>query len=157
MPAKSAAARINDLLHDYTHCIDEDRLEEWPDFFTDPCIYKVMPRENADLGLPIALMYCDSRGMLRDRVVSLRNANVYNLHYDRHMVSNIRITGSSKGVYSVRSNYTLFQTTLEGITTLFSTGVYNDKVRIANGDAKFSEKTVIVDTFNIDNLIATPI
>ena len=27
--------------------------EEWPNFFTEDCIYEIIPKENADLGLPM--------------------------------------------------------------------------------------------------------
>ena len=30
---------IERLISDYVHCIDDDRLEEWPGFFADPCVY----------------------------------------------------------------------------------------------------------------------
>ena len=26
---------------DYARCIDDDRLEEWPSFFVEDCLYKV--------------------------------------------------------------------------------------------------------------------
>ena len=37
---------INDLMADYCHYIDDDRLEEWLDFFTEDCHYKILSREN---------------------------------------------------------------------------------------------------------------
>jgi len=57
------------LLCDYVETIDDDRLEQWPDLFVDDCVYQVIARENADRGLPTSAMYCDSRGMLVDRIV----------------------------------------------------------------------------------------
>jgi len=68
--------QVNKLLSDYVECIDDDRLEDWPDLFVEDCLYQVIARENADRGLPTSAMYCDSRGMLRDRVVALRHANI---------------------------------------------------------------------------------
>ena len=66
---------VTGLINDYVACIDADELERWPDFFTEQCNYKVIPRENADAGLPVSVMFCDSKGMLKDRIVALRNAH----------------------------------------------------------------------------------
>ena len=87
--------RIDALVADYIHCIDEDRLEEWPDFFTADGRYKVITRENYDLGLPVALIYCDGRGMFEDRISALRTANIYEPHVYCHMVSALKILDSS--------------------------------------------------------------
>src|SRR5438874_1228603 len=65
-------ARLADLYCAYGDAVDDGDLERWPDFFTANCLYKVMPRENFEQGLPIALIYCESRNMLVDRVVALR-------------------------------------------------------------------------------------
>jgi salicylate 5-hydroxylase small subunit len=45
---------LDDLYAHYVACLDEERFEEWPEFFTDPCIYKIIPRMNFDRGLPLA-------------------------------------------------------------------------------------------------------
>ena len=36
---------VEDLIYAYVHCIDEDKLEEWPSFFATECRYTIMPRE----------------------------------------------------------------------------------------------------------------
>ena len=152
---------VEDLLHAYAHCIDSDNLEEWPSFFTEDCLYKVIPRENTDQGLPIAVMYCDSQGMLRDRVVAHRKANLYAPHFYRHLVSNIRITGQQNGVIAAHSHYVVFRTLADplqyGTTEVYSTGEYRDKIVVAPGRSKFTEKIVIVDTCRISSLLVTPL
>ncbi len=60
----------------YINNLDNDRLEAWPTLFTEDCLYEIIPKENADMGLPIGIIYCDNKKMLRDRVVSLRNARI---------------------------------------------------------------------------------
>ncbi|MGH7964010.1 MAG: aromatic-ring-hydroxylating dioxygenase subunit beta, partial [Candidatus Binatia bacterium] len=104
---------VEELLHAYVHCLDADKLEEWPEFFTDPCLYQVIPRENTDQGLPIALIYCDSQGMLRDRIVAHRQANIYGPHCYRHLVSSIRITGQDSNLITAQANYAVFRTLLD--------------------------------------------
>ena len=41
--------KIEDMIADYVHCIDDDRLEEWPDFFTADCFYQVISRAEVRL------------------------------------------------------------------------------------------------------------
>jgi anthranilate 1,2-dioxygenase small subunit len=152
---------VEELLHAYVQCIDDDRLEEWPGFFTEDCVYQIVPRENASQGLPIAIMYCDSRGMLQDRVVAHRKANLFAPHIYRHLVSALRITDQNNGVATMQSNYAVFRTSLDpvhyGATEVYSVGEYRDKVVVVDGVAKFKEKTVIVDTSRIQSLLVTPL
>lgn len=154
-------AVVEDLLHTYVHCIDDDDLEAWPSLFASPCLYKIVPRENADLNLPIAIMYCDSQGMLQDRVTAHRKANLYGAHFYRHLVSSIRVLDEENGVLSVRANYVVFRTLADavhyGTTEVYSTGAYHDKIVMENGIAKFREKIVIADTSKISSLLVTPL
>jgi hypothetical protein len=48
--------RIEDFIHDCAHCIDDDRLEEWPGYFTADCRYVIIDRESHAQGLPIGIM-----------------------------------------------------------------------------------------------------
>ena len=50
MTDPEAKAALAELLAEYANLIDEDRLEDWLDLFADECIYRVVPRENFDLG-----------------------------------------------------------------------------------------------------------
>ena len=155
--AASPQEAIAALMADYVHLIDEDRLEEWVELFTDDCIYRILSRENVDLGYPLELMACNNKGMLRDRVVSLREANLYNLHTDKHVLSAVRVHGESDGVWSVQANFSVYQSTLEGETDLFAVGTYRDKVVFENGRPLFAEKLVVNDTFAVARLLSTPI
>jgi anthranilate 1,2-dioxygenase small subunit len=161
MTSREVRDAIEELQYAYVHCIDDDRLEEWPELFTEHCLYKVVPRENADQNLPIALMYCDSRGMLKDRVVAHREANLYAPHYYRHMVSAMRILGRDRGELAVQTNYTVFRTMADpihyGETEVYSVGKYLDKVVFEGDAARFREKVVIVDTCKIQSLLVTPL
>src|SRR5579864_5929793 len=56
-------ARIADLNARYADAIDADRLESWPDFFSDDGLYRITTAENVAQGLPLSLMYATSRAM----------------------------------------------------------------------------------------------
>ncbi len=60
------------LNSDYAACIDADRLEDWPDFFLDDCLYKITTADNRRRGYAAGIVYADSRAMLQDRVAALR-------------------------------------------------------------------------------------
>ena len=150
--------RIVDLESAYGRCLDGDRLEEWPDLFVEDGVYKIIPRENADRGLPVALISCSSKAQLRDRVVLLREALVYTRRLDRHLIGNVRVVGEQDGAHLVAANYVVHVTDiLEGTTQLFSAGRYEDKVVFVDGAPKFKEKIVIADTFSVTNNISTPL
>src|SRR5690606_25857392 len=44
--------RLERFNADYAATIDDDRLEEWPEFFTDDCLYVVTHRESYEAGYP---------------------------------------------------------------------------------------------------------
>jgi anthranilate 1,2-dioxygenase small subunit len=146
-----------DLMTEYAELIDSDRLEEWLRLFAEESVYQILSRENEDLGLPAPLMLCANKNMLRDRVVALRNANEYNIHYDRHLISGVRIRPAQGRLYNLHASYVVYQTSQEGQSSLFSVGRYRDKVRLEGGKLVFVEKTVIVDTFSVTPLLATPL
>ena len=161
MDARALRVAIEELLAAYVRCIDNDRLEEWPDFFTDPCLYQIMPRENAEQGWPIAVVYCDSRGMLRDRIVAHRKANIYAPHAYRHLVSSLNVTQQDDGAVYASANYVVYRTMLDSVnyghTEVYSVGEYRDVIVFENGIVKFREKTVVVDTARVLSLLVTPL
>ena len=125
--------------------------------FTDPCLYRITTRENMDRGLPLSIILCDSQGMLRDRVVSVRTANVFIPHRYRHMVSCIQLMESTADEWRLRSNYLVTRTMPDGTMCVFSTGEYLDHVVMEKGEVKFRERVVICDHSMINNLIALPL
>lgn len=145
------------LLSDYVETIDEDRLEQWPDLFVDDCVYQVISRENADRGLPTSAIYCDSRGMLVDRIVALRHANIYARHYYRHVLSNVNVKGLDGHELVVQSNYMVLQTLVEGDTHVFNAGKYLDRMVATPEGLRFKSKVVVFDTYRIPNLLVTPL
>lgn len=160
-PSLEARFAVEDLLHAYVECLDHDRLEDWPDFFVADCVYRIVPYENDAQNLPVSLIYCDSRGMLEDRVTAYRQANYYAPHRYRHVVSGVRILGEENGVIAARANYVVLQTHLDpvdyGSTEVYSAGEYRDEVIVTDGVARFKEKIVVVDTSRISSLLATPL
>src|ERR1700730_16950907 len=88
---------VQDLNARYVDAIDGNRLEAWPDFFIENGRYRVTTAENVERGLPLSLIYATSRAMLRDRVRSLRDANVYEAQRYRHLIGPALIGGQEGG------------------------------------------------------------
>ena len=78
--------RVRPLNADYARAIDDDRLEAWPEFFTEPCLYKITTADNHAAGSAAGVIYADSKGMLEDRVAALREANIFERQRYRHLV-----------------------------------------------------------------------
>lgn len=146
-----------DLMHEYALRIDDNRLEEWLDLFAEDAVYQILPRENVEQNLPAPIMLCTNKRMLRDRIVSLRTANEYNLHYDRHLVGDVRVAPVVPSVWRLEANFCVYQTDLEGRSRLFSVGRYYDRVREEAHGLLFIEKRIVIDSFSIPTLLATPL
>ena len=147
-------AAVTDLLAEYGALIDMAKFDEWLGLFAEECRYQIVPRENFDRGLPAALVFCDSRAMLEDRIRALREANKYNIHTDRHVIGLPRIVGDD---LMIEAPFAVFQTDQEGETRLFATGLYRDRLEIFGQRLKIGDKLILLDTFAVPTLLATPL
>ena len=151
-------ARIADLNARYADAIDADRLEAWPDFFLDDGRYRITTAENVVQGLPLSLMYATSRAMLRDRVTALREANVYEGQRYRHMLGTPLVAAIEADSLRARTSFMVARVMRTGETMLFATGCYDDRIVFdAPDSARFAEKTVVLDSRQIDTLLAIPL
>ena len=150
---------VQNLNARYADAIDESRFEAWPDFFTPQGHYRIITAEDLARGLPLALIYATSRAMLRDRVRSLRDANVYEAQllppcdWSTGYHVGERLRGARETSFMVaRIMHT-------GETMLFASGYYRDHILLdpQRGEAYFAEKVVILDSRLIDTLLAIPL
>jgi 3-phenylpropionate/cinnamic acid dioxygenase small subunit len=145
------------LYTDYVHCLDADELERWPDFFTEDCFYRITSAENYEAGMPLGMIYATSRNMLTDRVSALRQANIFEPQRYRHLVSSIKIVGDREETLDLTANFLVVRTMQEGDMTIFAAGRYLDQIRRQGEAWRFARKTVILDSRQIDTLLAIPI
>ena len=148
---------VQALLAEYGALLDLGRYENWLGLFSAECRYSVAPRENYDAGLPAALILCDSRAMLEDRIEALHQANKYNIHIDRHIIGLPRIVAEHPGGIEVEAPFAVYQTDQEGETRLFATGLYRDRLERAGETLRIADKLVLLDTFAVPSLLATPL
>jgi 3-phenylpropionate/cinnamic acid dioxygenase small subunit len=150
-----ALAQLN---AEYARAIDDDRLEAWPEFFTDPCRYVITSADNHRRGLPAGVVYADSRGMLVDRVAALRQANVYERQTYRHLVGLPAILGErADGAVRAETPFLVVRVMRDGRMDLFATGRYVDILADEDGTLRFRERVVVCDSHRFDTLLAIPL
>ena len=149
---------IEQLQTAYVRCIDSDQLEEWPSFFAEACFYQIISAGNHDRGLPMGLVYADSRNMLIDRVVALREANIFEPQRYRHLVSSLAVLDvADLSAVRVESHYLVVRTMQGGSSEVFSVGRYLDLIDLNGPHPLFREKRVIFDNERVDTLLAIPL
>jgi anthranilate 1,2-dioxygenase small subunit len=146
-----------DLFARYGALIDAGQYDEWLQLFAEECRYQVLPRENFERGLPAALIFCNTRAMLEDRIRALLEANKYNIHTDRHLIGLPHFVAAEGDGISVEAPFAVFQSDQEGESRLFATGLYRDRLIRSPGGFAIRDKLVLLDTFAVPSLLATPL
>ena len=148
---------VEDFLLDCAWAIDEDDLEAWPGFFAEDGRYRITTRDNEARGLPVGIMLCEGRGMMEDRVLALRTANIYEPHRYRHILGRPRLRGAEGGLVRSDSSFIVVRTMQDGRMDLFAAGNYRDLLRVEGGRAAFQERTAVLESRRVDVLIVIPI
>ena len=134
------------------------RLEQWPEFFVEDCLYSVISRSNYEAGRRAGFIWCDNRNMLVDRIRSLRSANVYQPHLYRHILSPSRILAASGEVVKAETSFAVIRTSLpDGAMTVFSAGRYLDEIVLEGARTRFRSRIAVTDSDTIDMLLVIPI
>ena len=139
----------------YAQALDSDSLEDWPDFFTENGRYRIATAENEARGLPLPVLYAEGRAMLRDRVASLRHANIYEPQRYRHIASGFLIEKLSNELVESTANFLVIRIMQDGATMLFASGRYLDRIRVP--DMLYEERVVVCDSRRFDTLLAIPL
>jgi anthranilate 1,2-dioxygenase small subunit len=140
----------------YAHALDADQLEEWPNFFTEDGVYRITTAESEARGLPLPVLYAEGRPMLRDRIASLRHANIYEPQRYRHIVSSILVEKLGPGKAKSIANFLVVRVMENGDTLLFASGRYLDRIALAT-QPRYEERVVICDSRRFDTLLAIPL
>ncbi len=143
----------------YAAALDEQRLTDWVEMFTDDAFYVVISRENADKQLPVGLIYCDSKAMIHDRAFALEKTAMFAPRYLRHIIGNLQVieTNGERGIRA-RANYAVMQVLYDRPEAkLHQVGVYHDVFRWVNGGLKLAERRCIYDNLLVDNALCLPV
>jgi anthranilate 1,2-dioxygenase small subunit len=126
---KVDAPAVYALLAEYGGLIDAANFDEWLCLFAEECRYQIIPRENFDRGLPAALVLCDVIGLPRILKDSL----------------------------TIEAPFAVYQSDQEGETRLFAIGLYRDQLEPTGRHFKIRDKLILLDTFAVPSLLATPL
>lgn len=154
----SLRAALHDFYEDYAACVDSFELSEWPSFFTEDGRYRVISAENHKAGLPLAPIYCDGQGMLKDRVTALRETSVYEQRMLRHFVSGVRVLGrDDEGRIRATANFLIIEALPDQEPQVNMVGRYVDLV-VERGDGfLLKERFCVYDNWRIRNSLIMPV
>jgi len=117
----------------------------------------VTTAENQANGFEAGIIFADSKGMLIDRVQSLRQANIYEKQSYRHILGLPNIVKNGGGEAETETPFLVVRVMHDGQTDIFATGVYLDTVRADGNDLKFARRVVVCDSSRVDTLMALPL
>jgi len=146
-----------DLYARYTEALDDGPLERWPEFFTEQCMYQIVPRDNYDRGLPVAIMRCESRAMIEDRVTAVKETMMYEPRYLRHHTTDIRIGHAAASDAAVRANFSVIEVLPDELPRVLMAGRYIDRLERGAAGWLFAEKLCVFDSVLVPNSIVFPV
>ena len=143
----------------YAAALDEQRLDDWAELFTDDAFYVVISRENADRNMPVGLIYCENKGMIQDRAFALQHTEMFAPRYLRHIIGNLQVLGEEpNGDIRARANYVVVQVLFDRPDAkLHQVGVYYDKFRRVGDRLKLAERRCVYDNLLVDNALCLPV
>jgi len=143
----------------YAAALDEQRLSDWVEMFTDDARYVVISRENADRGMPVGLIYCENKGMIYDRAFALEKTAMFAPRYLRHIISNLQVLGEDRtGEIRTLANYVVLQVLLDRPDAkLHQVGAYHDVFRRVGPKLKLAERRCVYDNLLVDNALCLPV
>lgn len=145
------------LYADYAQAVDSGHWDLWPEFFTDDCLYKLIPRENHERGFPLATLLFESKGMLKDRVYGIRETLFHDPYYQRHVVGAPLLRHVGIDRFEAEANYAVFRTKLSEASTVFNVGRYIDVIVRTPDGLRFASRLCVYDSEMIPNSIIYPI
>ena len=150
--------QVEQLIYEWARRIDENRVEEIADLLTPSGRYTVQSRFNLDRNLPHCSIDCHSPAQLRDRILSMRIANIYEPHHYRHMISGIQILKKEHQQLEVVSNFSIIRTMeLDGQIQIVFTGQARDLIFMDEETTLFTKRHLVFDSRAIETLLVIPI
>ena len=127
-------------------------------FTEDALLRRPLPRERRH-GLPVGLIYCESKGMIHDRAFALEKTAMFAPRYLRHIIGNLQVLGEERtATFAARANYVVMQVLYDRPDAkLHQVGVYHDVFRRVDGALKLAERRCVYDNLLVDNALCLPV
>jgi 3-phenylpropionate/cinnamic acid dioxygenase small subunit len=148
---------IERLNSEYARVLDSEQFDDFPELFVEDCLYRVVPRENHLLGLPIAIIHCESQGMIRDRVHAARESTMAEPRTLRHFITNLRILEAGDEAIRAEANVLIVQTMINRMTEIVLSGFYLDRIVRSGDRLRFKERVCVYDSLLLPTSLIAPV
>ncbi len=147
---------VEEFYSSYYDALDELRLSDWPDHFSEDCLYRIVSRENYERGLPLSTILAESRNMLIDRVTGLTQTQVYAPRYYRRFPGALRIHALENNHVATNHNLLIVQTLIDRQSEIVMAGRCLDKLTREQGRLLLTERIFVFDSEMIPNSLIYP-
>ena len=151
---------IDELQLRYIDALDSKEMASWLGTFGAEGGYVCKTAESEEAGWPMALIMDDCHGRLEDRVKFIDKvwAGTFQDYQTRHFVQRNECRPAGKGLYQVRSNFSVVFTRSDtGRTDVLAAGVYHDLVELSGEQALFRSKKAVIDAPLLPHYIVYPL
>lgn len=141
----------------YGDSLDRGDYDAWVDLFVDDCVYKVIPRENYDAGLPLCTMALESKNMLRDRAYGVTQTLFHAPYYQRHVIGVAMLQADDGKAIRASASYAVFRTKPGSVSEVYNVGRYLDVFERTPDGLRLRERLCVFDSELILNSLIYPI
>lgn len=157
MRAAHLRAEVDAFHAEYCAVLDANEIERWPDFFSKDATYRITSRENALLDMPVGLIYCEGRDMIRDRALAIANSQMFAPRHMLHVLGTTRVLEDAENTISTQTPFLLMQTLIEGPTTVHLSGILYDRFVRQEERLLIVSRVVVHDTEILATSLAYPV
>lgn len=157
VPITELRAELRDFYDDYANALDALDLERWVEFFTEDCHYRVISQENARANLPLGLIYCMNKNMLRDRVTAIRETTMYEPRMLRHFISGVQVNSVSDDIIEAQANFMIVESLSDQEPVVNLVGIYKDVICRTESGLLLKYRDCIYDNYRIRNSLIIPV
>lgn len=154
---KQIRSELRDAYEDYANKLDNLDLDGWVESFTEDCHYRVISQENMRANLPLGLIYCMNKNMLRDRVLALRETTMYEPRTLRHFISGVTVTKVDGDEVHAQANFVIFESQSDQEPQISLVGQYQDIFVRTDNDYLLKYRDCIYDNYRIRNSLIIPV
>ena len=154
---RDARLEIEEFNYAYAETLDAMNVDGWVEYFTEDAFYHVIARDNAESGLPLGLIYCEGKAMMKDRAYALLNTEMFAPRYLHLSITNTRALAIDGNEIRASANYTLVETLVEEPSRLQQVGKYRDVFVREGGKLLLKERICTYDSVMIDNCLVFPV
>jgi anthranilate 1,2-dioxygenase small subunit len=154
---REARLEIEEFNYAYADTLDRFDVDGWVEYFTEDALYHVIARDNEESGLPLGLIYCEGKAMMKDRAYALLNTEMFAPRYLHLSITNTRALKIDGDLIHAVANYTLIETLVEEPSRVQQVGKYRDVFRRSSHGLLLQERKCVFDSVMIDNCLVFPV